>query len=218
MNRFKPIGWKYEGYRHSLAARGIKTSFKLKYGKDIPAQLHTGSKEFKDISEVKQHLPFKPRGGFWTSSYRHDAEPGSKSDWLDWASSEMPGKASSEHMILRPIPNAKIFEIDDEEDMRYLFDKYGTLVSGMPDLDWQKLSQDYDGLRVTENAAHKFHLNYVSMEDLIKKKGLKSPFQQYGRDHFLSGVTLNAWDSESTIWFRDVFKKKTPVAEMDAGY
>jgi len=31
-------GWRYEGYRHSLAAKGIKTSFILKYGKDIPAE------------------------------------------------------------------------------------------------------------------------------------------------------------------------------------
>lgn len=27
MSRYKPIGWKYEGYRHLLAARGIRTAF-----------------------------------------------------------------------------------------------------------------------------------------------------------------------------------------------
>lgn len=30
MNRYKPIGWRMESYRHSLAAKGIKTSFASK--------------------------------------------------------------------------------------------------------------------------------------------------------------------------------------------
>ena len=27
MNRYKPVGWRYESHRHSLAAKGIRTSF-----------------------------------------------------------------------------------------------------------------------------------------------------------------------------------------------
>jgi len=30
MNRYKPVGWRNESYRHSLAAKGIRTSFKKK--------------------------------------------------------------------------------------------------------------------------------------------------------------------------------------------
>lgn len=43
MNRYKPLGWRYESYRHSLAAKGIRTRYKVppawrnvKYYEDKP--------------------------------------------------------------------------------------------------------------------------------------------------------------------------------------
>jgi len=35
MNRYKPIGWRNESYRHSLAAKGIRTSFAMRRSKSI---------------------------------------------------------------------------------------------------------------------------------------------------------------------------------------
>jgi len=214
-------GWRYQSYRHSLAAKGIRTSFRLKYGKDIPIQLHTGSKQFRDVESVKGYLPFKPRGGFWTSSYREDMEPAERSEWLAWSSSNMPDKTSGEHIVVSIKPDAKVFEINDEEDIRFLFDKYGIMQYGMPDVDWSKIAQDYDGVRVTEQAASRFHNRQVSVDDLIQKKGLnpnsrtgiRPPLGSsvLGLTPFGGGIHLNAWDAESTIWFRDVFIKKTPL-------
>jgi len=51
MNRYKPVGWRNESYRHSLAAKGIRTSFT-----DIPVK---DIGEFIKDKEEKQKVMFK---------------------------------------------------------------------------------------------------------------------------------------------------------------
>jgi len=35
MNRYKPVGWRHESHRHSLAAKGIRTSFDMRRSKPV---------------------------------------------------------------------------------------------------------------------------------------------------------------------------------------
>ena len=220
--RYKRHGWFNDSYRHSLAAKGIRTSFKLKYGKDIPAQLHTGSMEFRKVDNIdnsKNSFLFKPDGGFWTSSYKHGDKY--KSDWLEFDFKVTPG-----NILVRPIKNATVFEINDGEDVRFLFEKYGFVSTfGIPDLDWKKVSEDYDGLRVTSAAASRFHVRGVDVSDIVARKFpnkkevlptkemLPNVDSEELKDlHSMlkaKEISLNAWDTESTVWFRDVFRKKS---------
>lgn len=191
-----------------LAAKGVKSKYfsPVVRGKDLPVQRHHGSKKFDDKIFEKSGKKFdlnetvymrKPRAPFWTSSVKESG----KTDWEDWTDSEE-FKQSPLHFDVVPDEDAKVFVIDDEADIEELFNKYGGFydfkdgsISKLPKgkttsvvVDWNKVAEDFDGVRVTEDAVHKFHL--------------EGP--QWHGDSF----DLNIWDAESTAWFKKRFKEK----------
>jgi hypothetical protein len=60
MNRYKPIGWRNDNYRHSLAARGIRTSLYIKGGGKNKLTVNPGKKEIIEIDMINKPY-FEPR-------------------------------------------------------------------------------------------------------------------------------------------------------------
>jgi|PlaIllAssembly_1097288.scaffolds.fasta_scaffold10493_6 lipocalin len=73
MNRFKPVGWRNESYRHSLASRGILTSKKIdlkKYAGVWKQESVTPEPWFqKGCKDVKAKYELKPDGNMKVTNY-----------------------------------------------------------------------------------------------------------------------------------------------------
>lgn len=125
----------------------------------------------------------KPLGGLWTSSLvgsRHSA-------WTDWCDRE-DFRQNTYRFRLKVSPTANVFEVKTPEDVDFLIrlfgeaDKCGMMIEYR--LDWEKVSQFYDGVR-------------LSYQMVRKTGGYESPF--------------HAWDVESTLWFRWCFTDVTEI-------
>jgi len=133
-------------------------------------------------------MPFvKPRGGLWTSTYHSRGK--FASDWVEWCYYEMPEWIYPNAFLLDIKEDARIYIIDTFEDLEQLLnlypsnlvDKIGNILSSMFALiDWESVSEDYDGVNLTRNGQ------------------IRTRF---------SRPSLYGWDSESTLWFRNVFSK-----------
>lgn len=168
---------------------------RIKTGKELPRQLtcFTGKGEFdlNKIEPVKNSGDFfiKPRGGLWTSSLVIDEE--FPSDWLRWAIQECwyDEESVSDCHLLDVEDDAIVYEINTPEDLQKLCDTLER--AGCPDileqlncascLDWENISKVFDGVRLTEQGQWNTRL---------------------------SQPNFNGWDSESTVWFRNKFKKR----------
>lgn len=107
-----------------------------------------------DTNGIYTIMRNKPSGGVWASPLT------SKNGWADWCNSnEFRLKTLSKHFIFSLKPNAKIYVIDDFEDLKQ--------ISTVPNYQLQQKSinfdslvkNGYDGIFVTANAASK--LRYV---------------------------------------------------------
>ena len=172
-------------------------------GENFPTQLWC-SKKFQRLTRIRIdpvrndiYFPPKPLGGLWTSTFTPNYT--FCSGWLSWCSTNMPKwLPESENCcwVLIPSPNAKIYEVDNEDDYISLFKKgyrYYHEILNKWCIDWEKLSKDYDALHLTESglvecATTNFELNYPELHSL------------YG------------WDCESTVWFRWKFDKAIPLS------
>jgi len=56
MSRYKPIGWRNDSYRHSLAAKGIKTSFSIIKGVDISNLEEVAKDTILNENEILEEL------------------------------------------------------------------------------------------------------------------------------------------------------------------
>ena len=128
----------------------------------------------------------KPKGGFWTSSWQEETQD---SAWVEWCRGEdFDGVDEKMWFLLTPNPDCKLYIIDSQQDFHRCLMEYGqpaSIASIDPIfaqkrvIDFEKLAKEYDGLHVTEHGSYVNHLSYPN--------------------------DLNAWDCESTLWFRWCF-------------
>lgn len=133
--------------------------------------------------EGEMHLPIKPKGGMWTSTYTPDAKY--DSDWIRWCSTE--GFYSGCHKwLMNPKPDVSVLVVDSMEDLRAVANRYekdtykGMDTSGITDtvLDFPEIARDFDAMRLTEKGQRETRMTSRNEPDL------------YG------------WDSESVLHFR----------------
>lgn len=146
----------------------------------------------------------KPQAGtgLWTSTY--DEERGSA--WVEWCDGENVGTPSERRwFLLTPRPDARVYVIDSPQDLERVIRAYpwvspelehayrasrasARLAEYYTGIDFTRMAQDYDALHLTEDGNAHLHLR-------------------------LEGMDMNAWDCESTVWFRWCFtsvKQITP--------
>jgi hypothetical protein len=123
----------------------------------ITTQLFCGSKpEESKITLVKNRSMFpKPDGGLWTSTYI----PPRMSSWIYWCKmADFRKYSKGEFWKVSPQEDIRCATIDTLGDLRALEDSYtAEPIEGFPkltlfsSLDFEKLSQDYDVIHLTEN-------------------------------------------------------------------
>lgn len=131
----------------------------------------------------EMHLPIKPKGGMWTSTYTPDDEY--DSDWIRWCSTE--GFYGGRHKwLMKPKPDTTVLVIDSLNDLRtvakhYEKDTYkgkdASLISDTV-LDFVEISKDFDAIRLTEKG--QWDTRITSMNE----------------------PSLYGWDSECVLHFR----------------
>jgi hypothetical protein len=138
--------------------------------------------ELKPVGD-KMHLPVKPVGGMWTSTYTPEDEY--DSDWIRWCSSE--GFYGGRHKwLLEPKENLDILVVDSLEDLQRVAEAYekdtykGASSDRLSDtvFNFKAISNDFDAMRLTEDG----------------QWDTRMP----GRDE----PDLYGWDSESVLNFR----------------
>lgn len=139
------------------------------------------------IRPVKNQHFVKPDWGLWTSTFNPEGKYAS--GWVEWCAGEMPEWIVDMHAFLLTVsPTARVYTIDSLGDLVSLVSKY-PLKTDIPQLkqfewiDWEAVSRDYDGVYLTDEGQWATRFSTPSL---------------YG------------WDSESTLWFRNVFTKVVP--------
>lgn len=160
-------------------------------------QLYVGFKKpvREEFKTVKNRNFVKPSGGFWTSTYLEEFG----SDWVQWCLGEhfsLPEDHKWDSWLLVPEKDAKIYTIDSYHDLHVLMEKYKATLEmpGVPKellssltspfmthLDFEKLANDYDGIRLTQKGQWE--------------------------TRFSEPYTLYGWDCESTLWLNYKFEK-----------
>lgn len=133
-------------------------------------------------------------GGLWTSTF------GETDGWIDFMDSEQhyfdQDPEQWRWWLLIPRPQARIYTVDDRDDLIKLVNAYpGTssvrnghearltktldLFGRFPD--WEAVSKDYDGVHLTSRG----------------QGATRSPIE--------GAPNLSGWDCESTLWFRWAF-------------
>lgn len=136
-----------------------------------------------DTVDGEMHLPIKPTGGMWTSTYTPEDEY--DTDWIRWCSTE--GFYGGRHKwLMKPKPDLHVLVVDSIEDLRavtkvYEKDTYkGQDASLISDevIDFPKIAEDFDAMRLTKEGQRETHITAMDDPDL------------YG------------WDTESVLHFR----------------
>jgi len=157
----------------------------------LPAQVFVGSRPNTRIRAVEEHRHCaKPgRGGLWTCDERVDK----RITWAEYAAACcMTRYATSRAWRLRPRADTRVFVLDTLRDARWLQEHYprwpdSEYAAGLflpltshwyPTLDWPKLSQDFDGVRLSARG-------FRTLGDIDKP--------------------LCDWSVPSTVWFRYCF-------------
>jgi len=117
----------------------------------------------------------------WTST----RTAAGRSEWVTFCEREYAaGLAGATHRVtLHVLPGARIAEVDSRADLAALMASYSYLQQGWgdrPQLDFEALAADFDGLHLTDNGETAMRSGY-------------------------SGAELYGWDFESTLWFRWAF-------------
>lgn len=161
--------------------------FRTITGRELGPQLHLGDRPsrrgFRSIAA--NHRGFvKPRGGFWTSSYL-GIESGS--NWIEFCRSDMPSWIEKDWWVVTPEPTARLLQIETLNDLKAIMSVYKSAHDSLfGDMwpDWFAISQDYDGVHLTEEGQWETRLSVPNL---------------YG------------WDCESTLWLRWVFTADDPI-------
>lgn len=151
--------------------------------------------ELKPVGD-KMHLPVKPVGGMWTSTYT--PEDKYDSDWIRWCSTE--GFYGGRHKwLLEPKDNLDVLVVDSLEDLRMVAKAYkkstyrGKPAELLPDtvIDFATIAENFDAMRLTEEGQWE----------------TRTP----SRDE----PNLNCWDSESVLNFRWNWKNIEYLGECE---
>lgn len=155
-------------------------------------------------SEEAAFIKKPKRGtGLWTSTWREDTQD---SEWVEWCGDENFGNPSECHWyLLTPHPDVRLYTVDSSVDLRRLLKTYAWETARRSELnrvaggiyfawiDFERLAKDYDGLHLTSHGNAVTHLSYPH--------------------------DMNAWDCESTCWFRWKFTKvetfRSPAKEIE---
>ena len=145
-------------------------------------------------NEFDAYYRQKPKGGFWTSTWREESQD---SDWIEWCrgNSYYSTDESNIWWLLTPRPECRLYTIDSLRDFTGLLMEYGErppiayeipLFADRRVIDFEKLARQFDGVHLTERGNAGTHLSYPN--------------------------NLNAWDCESTLWFRWCFSEVRQIA------
>ncbi|WP_336769700.1 hypothetical protein [Bacillus bombysepticus] len=139
----------------------------------------------------------KPLGGFWTSTFINEQVG---SEWVKLSKNIYTKYNSATRVFALAVSkDAKVAHVESMDDYEELLKKYRlemddpilasiSIFSNL--IDFELLSRDYDGFRISQRAVS------------IAKGSLKY-------------ISLGAYDSESTVWFRWCFDK---VEELENRY
>lgn len=184
---------------------------------EIGTQLWVGYNKNGELTEeliqpVENNLRgigIKGKGGLWTSSYL-GKEKGS--DWIQWCLGNeyaIPFNSIWEGYLLEPKNDLQIYTIHTLEDMHILFDRYGYQLYPqvseleMEGIDFEKMSEDYDGLHLTSQGEAVTRHGFSFFRDITSD--LKPEWQAKKMRNFYG------WDCESTFHFRWNFKSQEPI-------
>ncbi len=173
-------------------ARKIKRNYGmgLIIGREMRPQLHIGSKEINFPFQRGGALG-KPENVLWTST--HTPKKKYKSDWDRHVKQEMPSRQTKESVMVRPKKDAKIYKIDNLDDLNKLYEQYPVNdKSNIPSVDWKKASKDLDAVQLT--GPGQIRTRSPEIGDKIKPKH--------------RGLDLYTWDAESTAWFNPAFSQE----------
>lgn len=195
----KPITSKNNFMNTFLGKDKTSKSMAMITGKDLGIQEHIGAKKFDPTKTrpIKNQGFSKPIGGFWTSSIVtkpnpwKDPEVGS-TEWRTWMKNNWEDRfredARKESMKLQPIPDAKIFQIANKQDLEDLYKQYPSNYKGFKkEVDWEKASKDLDAINITQSGHHETRLPNIS--------------------NYNEELDTYPWDAESTVWFKPAFKE-----------
>ncbi len=171
----------------------------------LGVQLHISSVQelVEQVASVENNTHSsmrKPKYGLWTSSWREETQDSGWVEWCRYEEFDDPGK--QQWFLLTPKAESRLYVIDCYSDLQRLVDTYiwespeakqlgnSHLRKYYTGIDFERLSQDYDGLHLTKKGNNRLHLSYP--------------------------LDLNAWDSESTVWFRWCFTKIEKIAPVIA--
>lgn len=153
----------------------------------------------------------RPGTGLWTSSWCEESQD---SEWVQWCRSESFGDVDARRWyLLTPRPNLVLYEVDALADLHRLLKTYSWQPQYLRELNkgWEKwiLASDYNFFTDDE------HFAWVDFERLAEDyDGLHLTSEGNAATHLSYPQDMNAWDCESTVWFRWCFcevKEITPV-------
>ena len=161
----------------------------------FPPQLFIGRSgekpEPQKMEPIQNQLYWnKPNGGLWTSTYQRETDD---SDWLEWCKVEQPDWIPETRWLLYPKDGLRILRIDSLSDLKKaLVDFRATRGPAFLStrffaiLDFEKLSQEFDGMHLTRKGQAETRMTEPSL---------------YG------------WDCESTLWFRWCFDRVEAIGK-----
>jgi hypothetical protein len=141
-------------------------------------QVYNGLQPIPSGIEPVENRPgcSKPFKGFWTSTL--DLKYGS--DWIQWMHGEnWYTTAVTELWMLTVKPDGKIFTVNGIDDMELMFRTYPLHTYGIDSVNFEKMATHYDGVHLTHEGNRATHHTFPH--------------------------NCNAWDAESTLWFRWCF-------------
>lgn len=153
----------------------------------METQLHIGKKVLEEGFEVRsigEGKWIKPTGGFWTSTYLPEGPHASK--WIEFCDQEDFWGEGKVGTLLDVKDDARVYSIDSKPhlDALLMIGKKRIVHTDRYYPSWGLMRVLYDGIRLTERGEWETRYSY--------------PNSLYG------------WDSESTLWFRNVFHNVRP--------
>lgn len=150
-------------------------------------------------------LKIKGSGGLWTSTWLGEEEG---SEWIQWCLGESfncPHNFVWKGYLLEPKDDLRVLTIDTVEDMHIMFDTYGYdyLPSiSMEGIDFIKMSQDYDCMRLTSNGqvVTRHGYNFFGEPEQLKEEWKEKKMRN-----------LYGWDAESTFHLKWNFTEVVPI-------
>ena len=142
-------------------------------------------KELGHLYTPVKNMDFvKPRGGIWTSTFIDNKKI---SEWCEWCRSNQNDWVKGYDWFKFHVnKDAKILLINGIDVVKYLRKRFpvkSKIADMFAILDWEKISQYYDGV----------YLSQIAMRETHMPNDMK--------------LSLYGWDCSSSLWFRNVFDK-----------